>query len=241
MNTTSDCQDVMQVCRNGHVITDLLHTYPERGLNHCDRCGAPTLDRCPTCGRELLGAAHVPGLVPVGRLEPPRFCADCGVAFPWSAAAPAPGSDTWTALERLLRRLPRVARQLRVRHGDRPAFRIADDRDVEDLLRALLAVHFDDVRPQCRTPSYSPCTITDFWLAAEATVITGKRARPGVGERELMRQLDDDAAHYARERLPARLVSLIYDPELTLHEPSRFEAAASKPRADLAVHCVIAS
>ena len=42
--------DVMQVCRNGHVITDMLRAHPESGLSHCDRCGAPTLDRCLTYG-----------------------------------------------------------------------------------------------------------------------------------------------------------------------------------------------
>src|SRR5436853_7924129 len=100
MDTATHCQDVMQVCRNGHVVTDLLRTYPDRGLSHCDRCGAPTLDRCPTCGRELGGAVHVPGLVPLGQLQPPRFCADCGVAFPWSATAPGPASGSWLVLEK---------------------------------------------------------------------------------------------------------------------------------------------
>ena len=58
MNNSLDdrVSDVMQVCHNGHVITDLLHTYPERGLSHCDRCGAPTRDRCGTCGRLITGA-----------------------------------------------------------------------------------------------------------------------------------------------------------------------------------------
>src|SRR6266581_1593595 len=76
-------QDVMRVCRNGHVITDLLHAYPDRGLSHCDRCGASTLDRCTTCGLEIPGAVHVPGLVPVGRSQPPQFCSACGAPFSW--------------------------------------------------------------------------------------------------------------------------------------------------------------
>jgi hypothetical protein len=50
MPANNAVQDVMQVCRNGHVITGLLRTCPERGLSHCDRCGAPTLDRCLTYG-----------------------------------------------------------------------------------------------------------------------------------------------------------------------------------------------
>src|SRR5260370_35887982 len=81
--------DVMQVCRNGHVITDLLRSSPERGLTHCDRCGAATIDRCQTCGRELPGAIAVPGLQPVGARRPPLFCPDCGAAFPWTERAGA--------------------------------------------------------------------------------------------------------------------------------------------------------
>src|SRR5437773_1666892 len=94
-------QDVMQVCRNGHVITDLLHTYPDRGLSHCDRCGAMTIDRCSTCGMEIPGAVHVPGLVPVGRSQPPEFCASCGATFPWSREGNvAKVGDPTTELER---------------------------------------------------------------------------------------------------------------------------------------------
>ncbi|MGH7171100.1 MAG: DUF2321 domain-containing protein, partial [Gemmataceae bacterium] len=70
--------DVMQVCRNGHVITDLLRNSPERALTHCDRCGAVTMDRCQTCGHELPGAFVVPGLQPVGVRSAPHFCAMCG-------------------------------------------------------------------------------------------------------------------------------------------------------------------
>src|ERR1700751_51662 len=97
----SRLQDVMQVCRNGHVITDLLQTYPDRGLSHCDRCGAATLDRCPTCGLEI------PGAVPVARSQPPEFCSGCGAPFPWSPKSePGVAADPLAALERLLRRLP---------------------------------------------------------------------------------------------------------------------------------------
>src|SRR5258708_4057366 len=104
-------QDVMQVCRNGHVITDLLRSSPGNSLAHCDRCGAATLDRCPTCGGELPGAVIVPGLTPVGARQPPLFCPNCGAAFPWARRAAQPAAPPSTALARLeamLRRLPRV-------------------------------------------------------------------------------------------------------------------------------------
>src|SRR5262249_17380791 len=131
--------NVMQVCHNGHVITDLLTTYPERGLRHCDRCGAPTCDRCRTCGQPIAGAVSVRGLVPAGQLSPPQSCSTCGAAFPWAKrAAPTTALSPLAILETLLRRLPRVIRQLRVRQGDRPPFRVEDERDLEDLLRAVL-------------------------------------------------------------------------------------------------------
>src|SRR5271165_1781305 len=124
--TTNGCQlDVMQVCRNGHVMTDLLHTNPERSRSHCDRCGAETLDRCATCGQELPGAFPVPGLAPVGALRPPDYCPTCGAAFPWAADRHAVSADDpLRFLVPLLRRLPRMIRQLRSRHGNRPPFQV---------------------------------------------------------------------------------------------------------------------
>src|SRR5262249_44009026 len=134
LSTTDHIQDVMQVCRHGHVITDRLRACPERGQTHCDRCGAPTLSACGTCGRDLPGALVVAGMQPVGARQPPSYCPTCGAAFPWAARPEAPAPEALGGLVAMLRRLPRVARELRVRHGDRPAFRVGDELDLEDLV-----------------------------------------------------------------------------------------------------------
>jgi hypothetical protein len=234
-------QDVMQVCRNGHVITDLLHTYPDRGLSHCDRCGVVTLDRCATCGMEIPGAVHVPGLVPVGRSQAPEFCAACGAPFPWNKKADlTEASDPIADLERLLRRLPLVIRQLRSRHGNRPPFQVTDERDLEDLLRCLLPIYFDDIRPESRTPSYDPGTRTDFRLKSQGIALTIKRASSRHHEKQLGEQLQEDVNYYERESGCKTLVAFIHNPERLLREPDTLEAMWSKPQESFELRCVIA-
>src|SRR3989442_12789634 len=103
----------MQVCRNGHVITDLLQTFPERARSHCERWGASTLDRCRTCGHEIARPVYVPEAAPIGARRPPAYCCACGAAFPWTALARALHAPAALALlEALLRRLA-----LAVRHS----------------------------------------------------------------------------------------------------------------------------
>jgi REase_DpnII-MboI/Uncharacterized protein conserved in bacteria (DUF2321) len=240
MRSADECvQDVMQVCRNGHVITDLLRSCPEQGLSHCGRCGAATIDRCLTCGRELPGAIAVPGLHPIGDRRPPRYCATCGAAFPWTDRHRPPAPEPLARLEATLRRLPRVIRQLRVRHGDRPPFRVVDERDLEDLLRALLPLCADDVWPEGRTPRYDSGTRTDFLLAAERVAVTSKLARPDAREPQLAEQLHEDAAYYLRRGDCRTLVAFVYDPEGVLREPRLFETACSRPEDGVEVRCVV--
>jgi hypothetical protein len=243
MTTVSEwCgQDIMQVCWNGHVITDLLRTHPERGRDHCERCGAQTLCHCLTCGQELPGAIPVPGLVPVGELQPPRHCPGCGAAFPWARQIALPSSSPLAALDATLRRVPQVVRQLRVRQGDRPAFRVEDERDLEDVLRALLALHSDDVRPVARTPSYAAGNRTDFLLAPERCVVVAKYVQPASRDTQLAEQLREDADHHHRQGNRETLVALVYDPEALLRQPDLLERAWSRPDERPRVHCVIAA
>jgi hypothetical protein len=237
MSRTVDCvQDAMQVCRNGHVITDLLRTCPECSLTHCDRCGAVTMDRCPTCGHELPGAVVVPGLQPLGARPAPHYCESCGAAFPWTRQRRPPKRESLLILENLLHRLPRVIRQLRVRRGDRPPFRVVDERDLEDLLRSLLPLHFDDIRPECRTPSYASSTRTDFLLVPENIALTIKWAQP-----RILEQVQEDAAYYRHERKCRTLVVFVYDPESSLREPCVPPSAGAEDGEGPEVRCVAGS
>jgi hypothetical protein len=230
--------DVMQVCRNGHVITDLLRSSPERGLAHCDRCGATTIERCPTCGQEIAGAIAVPGMQPVGARQPPAYCTDCGAAFPWTQRSRTVTRQPLVWLETMLPRLPRMIRQLRERQDNRPPFRVVDEKDLEDLLRALLPLHFDDIRPECRTPWYATATRTDFLLAPERIAVTAKLARSTTREPQLVEQLQEDAVYYRSQGSCRTLVAFLYDPEGLLRDPQVL-AACTRSSDDLEVRCVV--
>jgi hypothetical protein len=104
----------------------------------------------------------------------------------------------------------------------------------------LLPLHFDDVRPESRTPRYAHCTRTDFLIAPERLALTLKRARPGDTEELFLDQLDEDVGYYWR-RGCRMLVAFIHDPEGALRQSGRFEAACARSRDELDVRCVVAS
>jgi hypothetical protein len=242
---TQPTTDVMQVCRNGHVITDRLRASPQSGADRCDRCGAATLSACPTCAQDIPGSNPVPGLVTLGHRTPPSYCSLCGASYPWTRRPSAHTSQNLATLETLLRRVPRVVRQLRTRQGTRPPFRVEDERDLEDLLRAVLPLAFDDVRPECRTPTYATCTRTDFLILPEqATLflaVTVKRLASGSGERNLEPQWQEDVKHYEQRHDCRALIAFIYDPEGLLREAATLETAWSRPQGDLDLRAIVAT
>jgi hypothetical protein len=236
--TIETMRDVMQVCLGGHVITDVLATHPEQGTRHCDRCGAETIHRCPTCGEEIPGAALVP-LMPIGRRCAPEHCPWCGAAFPWAdAPSPAADSATWVRLERLLRRLPETIRQLRDRHGGRATLRVRDEHDLADVLRAVLCLEFDEVRRGSRTPLYADGVRTDFLVGPDRVAITAKIVGIVTSESVLLDEIQEDIATYASRANCGGLVVLIYDPEQRLHDGGRL-AAAGGAMAGFAVRCLV--
>ncbi len=235
-------RDVMQVCRHGHVITDLLRSQPGLGRSHCERCGSTTISRCPTCGHDLPGAVPVPGLQPIGERRAPTHCPCCGAAFPW-AGEPPPSelAALLDKLERLLRRLPQAARQLRDRHGSRPTLVVEDIFDLQDLLRCALHLSYDDVRRETRTPRYALATRTDFALPGPIPVaLTAKLVTSAFTEPQLTAEMEEDITYYDRPVGQSCLVCLLYDPGQHLPRPEQLEVAWQRTCGDLYVRCVVA-
>lgn len=78
-------RDIMQVCLNGHVITERFNTHPEFRENYCTNCGQKTITKCPTCKADIPGDIVYDDMVILSGFAPvaPQICKNCGNRFPW--------------------------------------------------------------------------------------------------------------------------------------------------------------
>lgn len=145
---------------------------------------------------------------------------------------------TLDVIERLLWRFPAVARQLRTRHSKRDTLVIEDEYDVQDLLRALLRIDFDDVRAE----EYGPMVAgrrprMDFLLKQEQIVIEVKMTRDTLKDKELGDELLQDIARYQGHSNCKRLYCFIYDPQCYVDNPAGLTADLERlAPLDLPVH-----
>lgn len=133
------------------------------------------------------------------------------------------------------------ATQLLSRHGGRQAFEVADEYDVQDLMHALLRLHFDDVRPEEWTPSYAGSSSrTDFLLKKEKIVIETKMTRKNLGQKEVADELIIDKERYRSHADCKTLVCFVYDPGRRCSNPAALEGDLSEVREDLRTVVIVA-
>lgn len=82
-----DWYDIMQVCVNGHKITEYAQSQPEYRQKFCANCGEPTIDACPSCGANIRGHRHLEGVLHVGSSPVPKYCINCGMGYPWQLSS----------------------------------------------------------------------------------------------------------------------------------------------------------
>jgi hypothetical protein len=138
-------------------------------------------------------------------------------------------AHTLKLVETLCRRFPLLALQLTHRHSDRKTLLVKDEYDVQDLLHAILVLHFDDVRHEEWTPSYAGVSKRmDLMLKGEKVVIEVKKTRKGLDQKRVLDELAIDKMHYRAHPDCRALVCFVYDPEHRCHNAVALEQDASE-------------
>ena len=104
----------------------------------------------------------------------------------------------------------------------------------------MLALHFDDIRPEEWTPSYANrSSRVDFLLKPERIVVKVKKTRQKLGARELSDELIIDKERYSKMDSCDTLVCFIYDPENRITNPAGLEADLAEEREGFRVEVMI--
>ncbi len=123
-------------------------------------------------------------------------------------------------VERIFKRFKQVAIQLTRRHNGRDTLLIQDEYDVQDLLRALLSLYFDDVRAEEWTPSYAGSSLRiDFLIPEIEAVIEVKKTRSSMTDKSLSEELIVDIEKYQAHPNCKKIYCFVYDPDMILRNP----------------------
>lgn len=145
------------------------------------------------------------------------------------------------ALVRLIcERFNIVANSLNDRYDKRATVTMTDEYDVQDLMGALLKLHFTDVRPEEWTPSYAGnASRMDFLLKPEQLVVEAKMTRKGLGQKELVTQLAEDILRYQSHQDCKTLICFVYDPSGKCTSPTALENDLTKQHGALQVIVIV--
>jgi hypothetical protein len=137
---------------------------------------------------------------------------------------PLSEQETLKLVRKVCLRLHAVARQLRLRKDSRPTVEIEDDYDLQDLLRALLKMEFDEVGTDEWTPPYAgSLPRTTILLNREQIAIVAKKTRSGMTTKDIAEQVSTDSAFYSARNRCTTLFCFVYDPEGRIGSPKRLE------------------
>jgi hypothetical protein len=153
------------------------------------------LDRLKKIKNKLGLIDELPGLQPVS-----------------SNKAPDKQTEGLRSLSNLFFKFHKVAQHLRHRHANRETLLIKDEYDVQDLLRSLLQIHFNDIREEDYSPSYAGGNSrVDFVLKDEKIVVETKMTNDNLRDKEVGSQLLIDIGRYRAHPDCEVLAVFVYD------------------------------
>lgn len=148
-------------------------------------------------------------------------------SLPTAGLQPPPPTpdDALETLRTLCARFHAVARQLRIRHDSRATLEVEDEYDVQDLLCALLHLHFGQVDSEDWCPGDGSETgRRSFHLHHKRVTVAAKKTRAGVTARDLAEQVKRESARHSVRGDCRLFLCFIYDPEGRIGNPRGFES-----------------
>lgn len=143
-------------------------------------------------------------------------------------------------IRRVCTRFHTIARQLRLRREYRPTLDVDDDRDVQDLLCALLRYELEEVAPHEWTPSYqNNGPAIALILPRHHCAVLGKKTKSGIGPREIGHQLTADTQEFSPAGGYQSVVCFVYDPEGRIGNPRGLEAELARVSDSQVVEVII--
>lgn len=141
----------------------------------------------------------------------------------------------------ILNRFPAFVRQLKRRYNGRAPLEVNDEYDVQDMVYALLTLHFNDIRAEEYTPSFAgAASRQDFLLKKEKIVIEVKKTRESLGAGKVGGELLIDMARYRAHQDCDTLILFVYDPDGYINNPSGVKADLESGDAEGKVKVIIA-
>lgn len=181
-------------------------------------------------GQHLLGSAENPSdMVKVELLEiMKRAWILCGSLkntldkrLPFNLT-PESVQAALSRVEAICDRFHLMAIQLRGGYQGKQGVSITNEYDIQHLLRAALALDFDDVSPEEWSPPYAggPARM-DFLIMPYGIVVETKMTRKGLADKRIGEELLVDIARYRKHPDSRFLLCFIYDPEGRINNPTR--------------------
>lgn len=148
---------------------------------------------------------------------------------------------TLGTIEHICRQFPLAVARLQDRYDDRPSVQIQDEHDVQDILHALLAVQYDDLRKEEVAPSHGgSASRIDFLLKDEKIGVEVKLASENHHGRDIKSELAVDKEHYRAHPDCSQLVCFVYDSNHVIENPDGFERDLSGSDSELTTTVVVA-
>lgn len=143
-------------------------------------------------------------------------------------------------LDTIFNKFPVFVQQLKRRHANRPTIEVKDEYDVQDLLEAILRLHFNDVRSEEWCPSYAGSSNRmDFLLNEPKIAVETKMTREGLSDKQIGEQLLIDIEKYKHHKNCEALYCFIYDPDGIIRNPTGLKDDLEKRSNDFPVKVYI--